>query len=83
MEYLKRNKRTKPYQMRKRVPLITVDKYENSNSDSYVDDNLSDVCRALMLASGASESRGLRSSQKGDVFSDTFSFNKERDENEL
>ena len=64
------------------MPTITVDDGV-SRSDSYADDNLSDVCRALMLESGISASQGLRSSQKGEVFSDTFSFNKEREENQF
>ena len=64
------------------MPLTAIDDGA-SGSDSYVDDNLSDVCRALLLDSGISASQGLRSSQKGEVFSDTFSFNKEREENQF
>ena len=84
LKYLRRAKRSKQYQTRKRAaPLGIVGESQNSGTDSYVDENLSGLCRALLLDSGISASHGLRSSQKGEVFSDTFSFNKERDENQF
>ena len=54
----------------------------DESGESYVDENLSDVCRALMLDSGIRSSNDFKSSQKDKPFSETFSFNKERNEGE-
>ena len=54
----------------------------DQSEDSYIDENLSDVCRALMLDSGMRSSNNELSSQKEKQFSETFSFNKERMEEE-
>ena len=58
-----------------------------SNSESFVEDNLSEMCRALLIASGPlSASDNLRSSLKRNPFSDAddqFSFNKDRNDDDV
>ena len=81
VKYIRRTRQSKPYHSRKRCASLTVDACANS-SDSYVDDNISDVCKALLMASGPlSASDNLRSSLRRNPFSDQdeqFSFNKTR-----
>ena len=52
----------------------------DESDESYIDENLSDVCRSLMLDSGIRSSNDFQSSQKDKPFSETFSFNRERNE---
>ena len=54
----------------------------DESDESYIDENLSDVCKALMLDSGIRSSNDFQSSHKDKPFSETFSFNKERIEGE-
>ena len=54
----------------------------DESESSYIDENLSDVCRALMLDSAIRSINDDQSTHREKPFSETFSFNKEREEQE-